>query len=225
VISNVAMLNFSYDVPVKLYSLHLLAMAVFLTLPDLKRLLDLFVRNRPVPAAEIRPLFRARWSHRSALGFRMLFFTALAGFCLYNSYSGSKEYGDLSPRPPFYGVWNVEEFVLDGAVRPPLLTDPLRWRRVTFSYPEYLGIRLMSDEITEYRLTLSKPRKLWVLNKYDDPKWQSKINYQEPAPGVLVLDGTFDGKPLHASLRKVPRSKFLLVSRGFHWVSEYPFNR
>ena len=225
VLSNVVMLNFSYDVPVKLYSLHLLAMAVFLTLPDAKRLLDVFVLNRPVPAAEIRPLFRARWSHRTALGFRMLFFTALAGLCLYNSYSGSKEYGDLAPRPPFYGVWNVEDFALDGQARPPLLTDPLRWRRVTFSYADYLGIQLMTDETTGYRITVSKPRKLWVLNKYDDEKWQSKLHYQEPAPGVLILDGTFDGKPFHASLRKVPRSKFLLLSRGFHWVSEYPFNR
>jgi len=225
VMSNVVMLNFSYDVPVKLYSLHLLAMAVFLMLPDVQRLLNIFLLNRPVPAAEIRPLFRAHWSHRSALIFRMLFFTALAGLCLYNSYSGSKEYGDLAPRPPFYGVWNVEDFALDGQVRPPLLTDPLRWRRVTFSYAGYVGIHLMTDAKTGYGITVSKPKKLWVLNKYDDQKWQSKLHYQEPTPGVLVLDGTFDGKPLHASLRKVPTSKFLLLSRGFHWVSEYPFNR
>ena len=34
VMSHIAMLNFSYDVPVKLYSLHLLAMAIFLVVPD-----------------------------------------------------------------------------------------------------------------------------------------------------------------------------------------------
>jgi hypothetical protein len=85
VMSNVVMLNFSYDVPVKLYSLHLLAMAVFLTVPDIQRLFDFFVRNRPVPAAEIRPLFQTHWRHRGALAFRLLFFTALTGLCLYNS--------------------------------------------------------------------------------------------------------------------------------------------
>jgi hypothetical protein len=57
VLSNVVMLNFSYDVPVKLYSSHLLLMAVFLAAPDLRRLASLFVWNRRVPPAEQRPLF------------------------------------------------------------------------------------------------------------------------------------------------------------------------
>jgi hypothetical protein len=43
VMSPVVALNFCYDVPVKLYSSHLLAMKVFLILPDLRRLLNLFV--------------------------------------------------------------------------------------------------------------------------------------------------------------------------------------
>src|SRR5688572_28309551 len=38
VLSNVVALNSSYDVPVKLYSSHLLAMAVFLVLPEAQRL-------------------------------------------------------------------------------------------------------------------------------------------------------------------------------------------
>jgi hypothetical protein len=30
---------------------------------------------------------------------------------------------------------------------------------------------------------------------------------------------------VHMRLQLVDRSKFMLVSRGFHWVSEFPFNR
>ena len=46
VLGHVAMLNFSYDVPVKLFSLHLLAMAVFLIAPDLRRLATMFLMIR-----------------------------------------------------------------------------------------------------------------------------------------------------------------------------------
>jgi hypothetical protein len=224
VMANVAMLNFSYDVPVKLYSLHLFAMGLFLAAPDLQRLLDVFVLNRPVPAAEIRPLFRKRWQHGSALALRTVFIVGMTVLCLYKSYSASKQYGDLAPRPPFYGVWNVEELALDGQVRPPLLTDPLRWRRVTFSYPGAIGIQSMSDESKVYRLTGSKKMKRWVLQKFRDQAWRSELSYEQPEPGLLVLDGTFDGHPLRARLRKVDTSKFPLVSRGFHWVTEMPFN-
>ncbi len=48
VMLNVVMLNYCYDVPVKLYSTHLLLMAVFLTAPDLS------------PASELLPVESAR---------------------------------------------------------------------------------------------------------------------------------------------------------------------
>ena len=52
VLSHIVVLNFSYDVPVKLFSCHLLAMALFLVGSDSRRLVDLFLFNRPVAAVE-----------------------------------------------------------------------------------------------------------------------------------------------------------------------------
>jgi len=34
-----------------------------------------------------------------------------------------------------------------------------------------------------------------------------------------------DGHKVHMQLELFDRKKFLLVSRGFHWVQENPFNR
>ena len=48
IMSNVVMLNFAYDVPVKLFSIHLFSMAIFLIVPDIKRLLNIFFFNRVV---------------------------------------------------------------------------------------------------------------------------------------------------------------------------------
>ena len=53
VLLNVVMLNLCYDVPVKLYSLNLLLLSVFLVLPESGRLLRVFVLNRPVPAMDL----------------------------------------------------------------------------------------------------------------------------------------------------------------------------
>ena len=74
---NVVMINFCYDVPVKLFSSHLLAMALFLILPDLRRLIDVFVRDRSVEPVEIRPLFRPPWLRRGSLVLRPLLVTRL----------------------------------------------------------------------------------------------------------------------------------------------------
>jgi hypothetical protein len=41
----------------------------------------------------------------------------------------------------------------------------------------------------------------------------------------LILDGNMDSHKMHMQLELVDLNKFLLVSRGFHWIQEYPFNR
>jgi hypothetical protein len=222
---NVVILNFSYDVPVKLYSSHLLAMALFLALPDLRRLANLFVLNRAVEPAEYRPLFARRGLHRSALVFRTLFVAGFVALTLYDIYDSYKIYGDPALKSPFYGVWSVDELVVDGQVRPPLLTDGSRWRRVVFDYPQTLAIQSMSDSRERYGLKLDAAKRTLALTKRDNPAWKSTLTYQRPEPGRLLLEGTFDGKPVRAVLHRTVNPKFRLLTRGFHWINELPFNR
>lgn len=225
--ANVVMLNFSYDVPVKLYSSHLLAMALFLAAPDLRRLADLFVLNRPVEAAEQRPLFARRSLHQGALAFRTLFVVAFVGLVLYMTYDSYKSYyGDPEmQRSPFYGVWNVDEYVIDGQARPPLVTDAARWRRVILEYPQVITVQSMSDSRQRYGLKLDAARRTLALTKRNDPAWKSTLTYQRPEPGRILLDGTFDGHKLRAVLLRIDSPEFRLMTRGFHWINEYPFNR
>jgi len=222
VMSHVVALNLSYDVSVKLHSLHLLAMGVFLTLPDLRRLLDLFVLNRPVEAVAFHPP-RARF-RRTALVAQVVLVAAYSGYQLYQSYDASStQWGNLSPRPPFYGIWTVEELEVDGVARPPLLTDATRWRRVLFEYPDYISVQLMDGSQSDYDLILGKSR--LTLIKSDDKTWQPSFAYKETQPGLLALAGTMDGRKTRLTLRREDESGYRLVSRGFHWINETAFNR
>ncbi len=65
VLGNVFMLNVAYDVPVKILSFHLMAMSVFLVAPDLSRLANLLLLNRPAQPATLRPLFARPWRSSS----------------------------------------------------------------------------------------------------------------------------------------------------------------
>src|SRR5262245_23311944 len=47
VLTNIAALNFCYDVPVKINSSHFLAMCIFLAAPDVRRLTNLLIWQRP----------------------------------------------------------------------------------------------------------------------------------------------------------------------------------
>jgi hypothetical protein len=225
---NVLMLNLCYDVPVKLFSAHLLLMAVFLTLPGLKRLGDLFLLNRRVERMEERPLFASPRRNLAARVAGVAFVLLFAGWSLYRSDRDSREYGGLIPKPPLHGIWMAEEMVVDGVARPPLLTDGTRWRYWIFDYPEMMNIRLMdaSSETPRhgFRLKLDEAKERMTFMKWNDPKWRAVFSYRKPAPGILELDGTMDGQKIRARLRRMDESRFSLVSRGFHWVNEYPYN-
>lgn len=222
----VLVLNLCYDVPVKLFSSNLLAMALLLAAPDLRRLANLFLFNRRVEPAEIRPLFARRGLNRAAAALWGSGLVAFTLYSLYGAYQGNKQYGFLAPKPPLHGVWEVEEFVMDGSVRPPLLTDTERWRRIFFEYPDYLSIQLMQNaRPRNYGLKLESTKKTLTLQTLDTSKQETVFSYRQPEPKVLTLEGTLEGKAIRARLRRIDESEFLLVSRGFHWINERPFNR
>ena len=224
VMIQIVMLNFSYDVPVKLYSLHLLAMAMFLVAPDARRLANVLVLNRPAEPAELRPLFARQWLNRGAMVLAAVFLLGIVGMSLYGSYAQRRKYGDLAERSPLRGIWEVEEFAVDGQI-PPLATDSARWRRVIFDYPGVIAVQRISDSRSRYALALDTERKTLDLTKRDDPNWKAALTYEQPEPLVLTLTGQFDGQEIRAKLRRTDESRFLLLSRGFHWINEYPFNR
>jgi hypothetical protein len=225
VMSHIVMLNFSYDVPVKLYSLHLLAMAIFLVVPDARRLANILVLNRGAEPAEIRPLFGRRWLNRSEWLLRTVFLVTFLGISLYSSYAARNQYGERAERSPLRGIWEVEEFQVDGQILPLLVTDATRWRRVIFDYPGVIAVQQMSDSRRRYALVLDTERKTLDLTKRDDPNWKAALTYEQPEPTVLTLTGQLDGQQIRAKLRRTDESRFLLQSRGFHWINEYPFNR
>jgi hypothetical protein len=226
VLANVVMLNLSFDVPVKLLSSHLLAQALFLAAPDLRRLANLFLLNRATEPVPEPPLIARARVRRIAEALVAVLFAAYVGYSLFAAYQMSKTYGELAPKPPFYGVWTVDEMAVDGQVRPPLLTDPDRWRRVIFAYEGMLGLQSLEGAVTYYGLELPPAAHTLVLSTFPRAKRKIyRLSYQETRPGRLEIEGTFQGRKVHAKLHREEPSKFLLTSRGFHWINEYPLNQ
>jgi hypothetical protein len=225
VLGHVVALNFSYDVPVKLLSSHLLLMALFLAAPDFKRLADFFLFNRRVEPAPLRPFSRWRWLNVGVVVLRTAIVCAYLGLWLYNAQETRKKFGDLTPRSTLYGIWTVDEFTVDGSERPPLIADKERWRRVVFDHPKSMAIQLMSDSRLRFGLNLDEDKKTLELSKFTEPEWKASFTFEHNEPDSLALEGTLNGKKLRAKCNRIDTSEFRLVSRGFHWINEFPYNR
>jgi hypothetical protein len=223
--TQVFMLNMTYDVPVKLFSFHMILLCIFLLGPHAARLGDFFFRDSAVPAPKAVPLFRSLRANRFALSAQFVFLGYLVLVDIYGARKGWQEYGGGAPKSALYGIWNVEEFSVDGQIRAPLLSDTSRWRRMIFQIPESVNCQMMDDTFHRYVVTLDAKASSLALAEANAKEPKGKFRFQRPLPDQLLLDGLMDGHSAHVRLQIMDREKLLLVSRGFHWIQEYPFNR
>ena len=213
------------NVPVKLFSFHLILMSLVLLAPDFHRLANLFLLNRPAGPSTQPALFASRRGNRIALTAQIMFGVVLLGMNVYGSVSAWSTYGPGHIRSALFGIWDISEMTIDDQPRPALLTDHSRWRRAIFEIPSRVTLQQMDDSSTRYGASIDPTRGTLELSKSDDKTWKANFAFQRPTSDRLLLDGEMDGHKVHMQLDLVDASQFLLVSRGFHWVQEYPFNR
>jgi uncharacterized membrane protein YphA (DoxX/SURF4 family) len=222
---NVFILNMTYDVPVKLYSFNLILMAIFIALPDTRRLTNVLVFNRRAEPAPVRPFFKRRIFNRSLLWLQLLLLIIFAGGSLYQSWQGTKFWDTISVDPAIHGIWSVDDFTLDGQLRPPSMSDPTRWQRVVVEYSNRLSVQFMDAPQQRYSLVLDPDARTMLLTNREDPNWKASFNYETPKPGFMIFKGQLEGHEFEARMHRKDPSSFRLTNRGFHWVNEYPFNR
>lgn len=224
VMSNVVIINFAFDVPVKLYSSHLLLMAIFLVAPDARRLVGACVLNRGTTAADLGAAFATR--RMRVAGGVVKTALVLAGIIspLWISHSFSRQ---IAARPPLYGIWEVDSFVRGHEALPALVGDSVRWRRLVFSYPGGASVRLLNDSTRAYRVTADTVKHTLLLSSRRDSSLTVPLAYARggASSDSLRLDGVVNGDSLHIRLHRLDETRFLLVSRGFHWINEHPLNR
>jgi hypothetical protein len=224
----VFVLNMTYDVPVKLFSFHLIMLSVVLLYPEARRLADVFLFRRAVAASQEPALFLNFRANHLALVAQVVFSCYIVVLNLYAAESAWRQYGAGKPKSPLYGIWDVVEMRIDGVERAPLLTDPERWRRIIFdtnAAGDFSGVQHVDDTFTFYRTKFDLRNQSIVLTTRANAPGPTRVIFQRPAPGRLMFDGDMNGRLIHVELAEVDQKRFLLLTTPFHWVQEFPFNR
>lgn len=217
VLTNVVMLNLCYDIPVKLYSIELLFVAVYIAAPDAGRLVDVLLRNRAAAPGNVDPPpFRYRTTRLASAALKcvvILWLIEMTGVQSYFTYHERFE----AIRPPLYGVFAVETFRRNGQFV--YATDASRPMTIVCERPGSMllitanGTRVSLD--AEYDASARRIRLSQRGASQTDV-----LNYASSEEGEVRLDGTFLGDPVVINMRNSP-----LLGRRFHWINEYPVNR
>ncbi|MEA2339798.1 MAG: hypothetical protein QOE82_3805 [Thermoanaerobaculia bacterium] len=218
--ANIVMLNFAYDVPVKIYSSQLLLEAIVIALPDVPRLINFFVRNRPAVPAPLPSLTQNRALEVAGVVLRTIAVAAFLFMAVREVRENMQTYGQAN-RSPLYGIWRVDDFQIDGHA----IADLTRWRRVIFELRPMMSVQLMDDVRVRLSAKLDEKNRSLAVSRRNEPQWDGRLSYAQPDPNTLTIDGNLGGKTIHAMTHREPIPKFLLTTRGFHWINEFPFNR
>jgi len=202
-------------------------MALFLATPHAMRLAAVLLFNLPAQPVPLRPdpigplaLRRVAWVAQVAL------IAIIAIAPAFHAVRAAREYGFLAKRSALHGTWAVDSFERGGLTGRENATS-VRW--VMFGINDLGGgaIQFANGATRQVGVQVNAGMQTMLIRYGDEQqKYHTDIlSYVVREPGILDVQGAFEGATVNATLHRLPADWSLLLGRGFHWISEVPFNR
>jgi uncharacterized membrane protein YphA (DoxX/SURF4 family) len=225
VMTNVVMINFSYDVFVKLGALNLLLMAGFLLAPDLRRLADLLVLQRPTAPRSAAPAPQGPlWRRIGPLALKTLVIGYITISITKSCLDRWLQWDRIRSKAEamYARTYEVDDFVRNGRPVPPSPHDASRWQSLEFR-PQGTVVIAMDDRT--YAVGYDAARQTLAVPSGDRKTSLGVLACSRPDADHLVLTGTLANDSLIVTLHSLDPKRFFLASRGFHWIDEAPEDR
>lgn len=220
IMANVFMLNMFYDVPVKIFSFHLVLMSAYLISLTSKRLLNFFILNKPtapIQQTDIVPLNYVKIKNIGKWVLIILFFC----LSIYGFQEDYKEQAKQLSGTPFIGKHIVEDF--KHAANGSQADDSERWITIYQSRPGFARLKT-ADGLTSYLILEVDTEKSSFNFKKPEQSDFSYLNYKKIDSERYYLSGIYLSDSISMTVKKV-EADYELLTRGFRWINEYPYNR
>lgn len=220
VMGNVFMMNMAFDIPVKIFSFHLLLMGAFLFLSDSQRFFKAIILKKAVTKEVSFPVIDA-----NSLKIFRIAKAVIAGLIviLAISMGNSRAENFQKKMKPFLnGAWKVNSYQENGKDLPPLLTDSNRWKYFVVDYDGSALVIQMDDSKNHYKTVIDTTAK--TLTFKESEVIIANFNYSLENDN-LIFKGTKNQDTLFIKMKRRSDDSFLLKSRGFNWINESPYNQ
>ena len=225
VMSNVVVMNLFYDIPVKIFSMNLLFMAVWIAWYDKDRLLGIFILHQAIPEKIEKKMFNSKWKKICQLSLKTAFIFFALRATLWANMATAKRYGDARAKTPLYGIYDVQSFLRNKLSVLPLSTDSTRWKRLIIKNRSNIRITNMTDSSEWMKLHVDTILKTVDIISAEDSTGINHMHYKMLKGDFLQLEGNIQKDSIKIILKKYDLGQFPLLNTGFHWINEYPNNK
>jgi hypothetical protein len=228
VFTHVALLNMSYDIPVKIYSLQMVVCCLYLVANEMERILCFFVYNKPASTCTVYHYeYPKKWMRVSRIVLKTIFILVAAGSVIWDSLDRQKQFAARYDGMPFKpGLYDVVHYAVNNDTIAPLLTDTLRWQNVVFDTRTRGSIATNDTAFWQwynrgyftYRSDTAK-RSLKIYRTRDTTTLIAALNYKFEDENTIAFWGLRKQDSLFFRLRRSPHN-FPLAEKQFNWMTE-----
>jgi len=228
---NITMLNLSFDIPVKLFSMHLVLLCMVLLAFEYKRLLAFFIKNTPTGTGNLYEVsYEKKWQRISKWILKLAFIIIIAILPIKDNWDRYKmvnnQPDNLSIRE---GVYNVQQFIMNSDTLAFNNADTLQWKDIIF---ERNGTGSINSADTIFRRRYGRGYFNYAADTINRTVLFSKrsltgekdslfqLQYEIPDSTSVILKGLLRTDSVYVVLKRTKRH-FQLAERQFHWLSEY----
>lgn len=220
ILINVVMVNFCFDISVKLYSCFLLMLSIIIIIPDAKRLFSFLLANKFVENKLWKPDYNIRNSKVIYIVCKALIICLIITDSLAMYFTSNNFNDDKAERPLLHGAYEVDLFVKNQDTLAPLLTDTFRWKRIFVHRKGYLIIQKMNDEMEDHKLEYDAIAKQLIIENPAD-SISSELFYFTPNDSILILRGKLREDTIEIKTKKIDLKKLSALQNEFNWTIDY----
>lgn len=211
---NVVAVNFSFDISVKLYSLFLLVITVYLFSPILNPLWNLLVNKQihSLSDYKVHHFVFQRKSINQVLKIACIVFVLLESLYPYLKIGNFND--DKFPRPILHGVYELRNSLIGNDS---LSKQESVIQRVFVHRDGYLIFQDQNEEMYDYKLTVNESKKQFVLTDYDAQKQVFDYSYSNSTELLKLNLHSSENREIY-TLKKVDWRKMPLLQKQFHWT-------
>lgn len=219
VMANVVMLNFAYDVPVKLFSSHLAFISVYILSPNLINLFNFFVLNKPSSLHSQHIELHAKWTKYSRILFKSILLLGISIHLFVDAFNQNN-----SPiNHTMQGAYYTEHFVLNGDSLTCQSTDSMRWAKM-YIERDYAEIVYGKNNSVYYKTTIDTSLHTIQLQAFRDTLSSMNLMYNEINDTTFLFQGQVHSDSLSILFKRKVQRDFPLMNNKFHWISDLPNN-
>ena len=216
VMANVVMLNFCYDVPVKLFSAHLLFIAFVILWPEIKTLYAFFIRHTPVALQKSKLFLPKKWMRITRIIVKSLIIAFPVLAYVFEIGKDNRD-ADAYVHHNLNGMYRMDIFSASDS-----LTK--KWNKLVLDGDDAI-IYTGYDSLQIFNLIVDSVHKKINIKNYNDTTDKYSLAYNMRSGNRLTVWGKHRSDSIFATFKRKQITDYRLVNRGFHWITEDPYNR